>query len=70
MQVQATGADQIREAMIRINNGAGDSSLSIQELNKALIYMREAVGALRDEVGRYQSADGQPVAASRSLQHA
>ena len=70
MQVQATGADQIREAMIRINNGAGDSSVSIQELNKALIYMREAVGALRDEVGRYESADGQPVAASRSLQHA
>ena len=70
MQVQATGADQIREAMIRINNGAGDSAVSIQELNKALIYMREAVGALRDEVGRCQSADGQPDVASRPLRHA
>ena len=70
MQVQATGADQIREAMIRISTGAGDSTVSIQELNKAIIYMREAVGALRDEVGRYQSVDGQPNAASRPLQHA
>jgi methyl-accepting chemotaxis protein WspA len=70
MQMQATGADQIREAMIQINNRAGDSTVSIHELNKAIIYMREEVGALRDEVGRDESADGQPDTASRPLQHA
>ncbi len=60
MRVQAQGADQIREAVIRINEGANQTSISLREFNKATSFLREAVGGLKDEVSRFTLGDTTP----------
>ena len=53
MRVQSQGADQIREAMIRLSEGANQTSISLREFNKATDHLREAVGGLKEEVSRF-----------------
>ena len=58
--VQAQGADQIREAVVHINEGANQTSISLREFNKATAYLREAVGILKEEVSRFTLGDAAP----------
>ena len=53
MRVQSQGAEQIREAVIRISEGAHQTSISLQEFNRATDHLREAVGGLKEEVSRF-----------------
>ncbi len=56
MRVQSQGAEQIREAMSRLSEAATQTSLTLQEFNKATERLREAVGGLKDEVSRFTLA--------------
>jgi methyl-accepting chemotaxis protein WspA len=60
MRVQSQGADQIREAITRLSDGAGQTSGSLREFNKATERLREAVGGLKDEVSRFQLGPAEP----------
>ena len=62
MRVQSQGADQIREAMTRLSEAAGQTSTSIREFNKATERLREAVGGLKDEVSRFTLGPASPEA--------
>ena len=53
MRVQSQGAEQIREAVTRVSEGAGQTSVSLREFNKATDHLREAVGGLKEEVSRF-----------------
>ena len=53
MRVQSQGAEQIREAVIRLSEGAHQTSISLREFNKATDHLREAVGGLKEEVSRF-----------------
>jgi methyl-accepting chemotaxis protein WspA len=61
MRVQSQGAEQIREAVIRLSEGAHQTSISLREFNKATDHLREAVGGLKEEVSRF-SVDSVPLA--------
>ena len=54
MKVQSQGAAQIREAVIRISEGASQTLDSLREFNLATGHLREAVGGLKDEVSRFR----------------
>jgi methyl-accepting chemotaxis protein WspA len=54
MRVQSQGAEQIREAVIRLSEGAHQTSISLREFNKATDHLREAVGGLKEEVSRFR----------------
>jgi methyl-accepting chemotaxis protein WspA len=60
MRVQSQGADQIREAMSRLSEAAGQTSVSIREFNKATERLREAVGGLKDEVSGFTLGSVEP----------
>jgi methyl-accepting chemotaxis protein WspA len=64
MRVQSQGADQIREAMAHLSEAANQTTLSIQEFNKATDRLREAVGGLKEEVSRFTLSSGEPVSGS------
>ena len=67
MRVQSVGADQIREAILRLSEGANQTSISVQEFKKATDSLRDAVGGLKEEVSRFQpdpEATGQSVQAA------
>jgi methyl-accepting chemotaxis protein WspA len=53
MRVQSQGAEQIREAVIHLSEGAHQTSISLREFNKATDHLREAVGGLKEEVSRF-----------------
>jgi len=53
MRVQSQGAEQIREAVIRLSEGAHQTSISLHEFNRATEHLREAVGGLKEEVSRF-----------------
>ncbi len=53
MRVQAQGAEQIREAVIRLSEGAHQTSISLREFNRATDHLRDAVGGLKEEVSRF-----------------
>jgi methyl-accepting chemotaxis protein WspA len=53
MRVQSQGAEQIREAVIRLSEGAHQTSISLREFNKATDHLREAIGGLKEEVSRF-----------------
>ena len=57
MRVQSQGAEQIREAIIRLSEGANQTSISLREFNKATDHLREAVGGLKEEVSRFTLGD-------------
>ena len=61
MRVQSQGAEQIREAVIRLSEGAHQTSISLREFNKATDHLREAVGGLKEEVSRF-TVDSIPIA--------
>ncbi len=65
MRVQSQGAEQIREAMIRLSEGAHQTSISLREFNKATDHLREAVGGLKEEVSRFTVDYVTPVRPSR-----
>ena len=54
MKVQAQGADQIREAVVRLSEGTGQTLSSLREFNLATGHLREAVGGLKEEVSRFR----------------
>ena len=60
MRVQSQGADQIREAVTRLSEGAHQTSVSLREFNKATDHLREAVGGLKDEVSRFTVGHPEP----------
>jgi methyl-accepting chemotaxis protein WspA len=60
MRVQSQGAEQIREAVIRLSEGAHQTSISLREFNKATDHLREAVGGLKEEVSRF-TVDSVPI---------
>ena len=60
MRVQSQGAEQIREAVIRLSEGAHQTSISLREFNKATDHLREAVGGLKEEVSRF-TIDSMPL---------
>jgi methyl-accepting chemotaxis protein len=67
MRVQTLGADQIREAVVRLGEGAHQTSTSLREFNRATDHLRDAVGELKEEVSRVQletPAFGQPLQAA------
>lgn len=64
MRVQSQGAEQIREAVIRLSEGAHQTSISLREFNKATDHLREAVGGLKEEVSRF-TVDSVPLMAPR-----
>ena len=53
MRVQSQGAEQIREAVIRLSEGAHQTSISLHEFNRATDHLRDAVGGLKEEVSRF-----------------
>jgi methyl-accepting chemotaxis protein WspA len=53
MRAQSQGAEQIREAMIRLAEGASRTASSLDDFNKATTHLREAVGDLKEEVSRF-----------------
>ena len=53
MSAQSQGADQIREAMVRLSEGANRTAESLTEFNTATSHLRGAVGDLKDEVSRF-----------------
>ena len=60
MRVQSQGAEQIREAVIRLSEGAHQTSISLHEFNRATDHLRDAVGGLKEEVSRF-SVDSMPL---------
>ena len=66
MRVQSQGAEQIREAMHRLSEGANQTSVSLREFNKATDHLREAVGGLKEEVSRFavEQAESNPSSTS------
>jgi methyl-accepting chemotaxis protein WspA len=60
MRVQSVGAEQIRVAMLRLSEGANQTSISVHEFNKATDSLRDAVGGLKEEVSRFQADPGAP----------
>ena len=67
MRVQSVGAEQIRVAMLRLSEGANQTSISVHEFNTATDSLRDAVGGLKEEVSRFQAdpeAPGQSVQAA------
>jgi len=53
MRAQSQGAEQIREAMIRLAEGATRTASSLDDFNKATTHLRAAVGDLKEEVSRF-----------------
>jgi methyl-accepting chemotaxis protein WspA len=66
MQVQSQGAEQIREAMVRLSEAANQTSLSVREFNQATESLREAVGGLKDEVSRFTVSASEPALVASS----
>jgi methyl-accepting chemotaxis protein WspA len=66
MRVQSQGAEQIREAMSRLSEAAGQTSLSLREFKKATESLRESVGGLKDEVSRFTLDSIEPSLATQS----
>jgi methyl-accepting chemotaxis protein WspA len=54
MRVQSQGADQIREAVVRVSEGASQTLASLTEFNQATGHLRESVGGLKEEVSRFR----------------
>ena len=54
MRVQSQGADQIREAVMHLSDGMGQTLTSLREFNQATGQLREAVGGLKEEVSRFK----------------
>jgi methyl-accepting chemotaxis protein WspA len=44
--------------VMRINEGASQTSVSLREFNRATSHLREAVSLLREEVSRFTLGDG------------
>ena len=55
MSAQSLGAEQIREAMAQLSEGATQTSDSICEFHKATEQLREAIGGLRDDISKFQT---------------
>ena len=53
MRAQSQGAEQIREAMVRLADGAGRTAGALDDFNSATVHLREAVGDLKEEVSRF-----------------
>ena len=53
MRAQSQGAEQIREAMIRLAEGATRTASSLDDFNRATTHLRAAVGDLKEEVSRF-----------------
>ena len=53
MRAQTQGADQIREAMVRLADGASRTAGALDDFNSATVHLREAVGDLKEEVSRF-----------------
>ncbi len=69
MRVQSQGADQIREAVVRLSDGAHQTSVSLREFNKATDHLREAISELKEEVSRFTLDQVEPGALSKSMTH-
>ena len=54
MLAQSQGATQIRDAMMRLADGAARTAASLDQSKQATIELRGAVGELKDEVSRFQ----------------
>jgi methyl-accepting chemotaxis protein WspA len=68
MRVQSQGAEQIREAMLRLSDGAGQTTVSLREFNKATVHLREAVGELKEEVSRFTIGPGPVESGGQAVQ--
>jgi methyl-accepting chemotaxis protein WspA len=53
MRAQSQGADQIREAMVRLAEGATRTAGALHDFNAATTHLRGAVGDLKEEVSRF-----------------
>ena len=56
MRSQSNGAQQISEAMSQLTDGARQTAASIKEFNGATVSLREAVGALKQEIAFFKLA--------------
>jgi methyl-accepting chemotaxis protein WspA len=54
MNAQSLGAEQIREAMIRLSDGANQTARSLSEFNQATVQLRDAVGGLKQDVSWFR----------------
>ena len=54
MRVQGQGADQIREAVVHLNEGVNQTLTSLREFNQATAQLREAVGGLKEEISGFK----------------
>lgn len=53
MYAQSQGAEQIRDAMVRLADGAARTAESLNVSNQATVELREAVAELKNEVSRF-----------------
>jgi len=63
MRVQSQGADQIREAVVRLSDGAQQTSISLREFNKSTDHLRNAISELKEEVSRFHVGHDDPTPA-------
>jgi methyl-accepting chemotaxis protein WspA len=53
MYAQSQGAEQIRDAMVRLVDGAARTAESLNDSNRATVELRGAVAELKEEVSRF-----------------
>jgi methyl-accepting chemotaxis protein WspA len=55
MRAQSTGAEQIRDAMVRLADGAQRTAMTLEVTASAASELRAAVGGLDREVSRFRT---------------
>ena len=55
MRAQSTGAEQIRDAMVRLADGAQRTAMALEVTASAASDLRAAVGGLDREVSRFRT---------------
>jgi methyl-accepting chemotaxis protein WspA len=63
---QSQGAHQINEAMVSLTEGARQTTMSVQEFDKAVQNLHAAVEGLRREIARFKVAEGSATGLTRA----
>jgi methyl-accepting chemotaxis protein WspA len=58
MNAQALGAEQIREVMIKLNEGARQTIQALGEFHRATAQLRESVGGLKEDISWFTVTPG------------
>jgi methyl-accepting chemotaxis protein len=63
---QSQGAQQINEAMVTLTEGAQQTTISVQDFDKAVKNLHAAIEGLRREISRFQVAEGASTGLTRA----